>query len=437
MLATISISPKQRTIHIDSGTTIFHLKALSAESYEEWLNCVRAKRSVTNPSVDAFWNNDAHSVTSLLPDLVTTTEANRYEQNHQIIVDSLNNLDTEIKLLKKLITKNVTPIVQQQHIAPESDPSSPLNATNDTDLIQQSAPPPVQSQSSSMKLIRFPFIRAASSNHVVNEEKRASLHQSTIDSIMASIQQLSDYRDKLSTSYYENYEAGGNNIRPINPLDVPNRTGTGFLSNRSPSFYSFAQSDQFFDAEDFLLSNEDNESTYGSIDFDSEDEEEKDSAEKGKVNKREYISQLTRLYIDLIQLSHTEVKRRIRLPHPVAVQHISFLGILRKNIGKDLSTISMPIILNEPINFLQRLCEELEYSELLDKAAAQTNSMDRLMYVTAFAISGYAASQYRIGRKPFNPLMNETYECIRPDKGFRFVSEKVSHRPNVMAVSIS
>lgn len=142
-------------------------------------------------------------------------------------------------------------------------------------------------------------------------------------------------------------------------------------------------------------------------------------------------------FIELIHLTPSKVQRRIKLPHPVAVQNISFLGILRKNIGKDLSTISMPISLNEPINLLQRLCEELEYSELLDKAASQISSMDQLMYVTAFAISGYASSQYRIGRKPFNPLMNETYECIRPDKGFRFIAEKVSHRPNVMAVSIN
>jgi hypothetical protein len=132
--------------------------------------------------------------------------------------------------------------------------------------------------------------------------------------------------------------------------------------------------------------------------------------------------------------SHELIARRIRLPYPVAVKSISVLGILRKNIGKDLSTISMPISLNEPLNLLQRLCEELEYSELLDKAAIQTSSMDRLIYVTVFAISGYASSQYRIGRKPFNPLLSETYECIRPDKGFRFIAEKVSHHPNVMAV---
>jgi hypothetical protein len=29
--------------------------------------------------------------------------------------------------------------------------------------------------------------------------------------------------------------------------------------------------------------------------------------------------------------------------------------------------------------------------------------------------------------------MSETYECIRPDKGFRFISEKVSHHPLIIA----
>jgi hypothetical protein len=30
-------------------------------------------------------------------------------------------------------------------------------------------------------------------------------------------------------------------------------------------------------------------------------------------------------------------------------------------------------------------------------------------------------------------MMSETYECIRPDKGFRFISEKVSHHPLIIA----
>jgi hypothetical protein len=128
------------------------------------------------------------------------------------------------------------------------------------------------------------------------------------------------------------------------------------------------------------------------------------------------------------------IKRRSIIPHPAVEINISILGLLRKNIGKDLMTISLPVSINEPLSALQRQCEELEYSELLDKASEQTSSMKRLLYITAFAISGYASSQYRIGRKPFNPVLAETYECIRPDKGFRFLAEKVSHHPNVMAV---
>ncbi|KAI9189065.1 Oxysterol-binding protein 3 [Blastocladiella emersonii ATCC 22665] len=127
------------------------------------------------------------------------------------------------------------------------------------------------------------------------------------------------------------------------------------------------------------------------------------------------------------------VERRRFLPSPVVGDDVSLLGLLRKNVGKDLSTVSMPISLNEPINLLQKLAEDLEYSELLDRAAVSTDSMQRLYLVAAFAVSSYASSANRSSRKPFNPLHGETYECVRPDKGFRFVAEKVSHYPPIMA----
>ena len=112
------------------------------------------------------------------------------------------------------------------------------------------------------------------------------------------------------------------------------------------------------------------------------------------------------------------------------------LSIVQKNIGKDLSKISMPVSLNEPLNILQRMCEELEYTELLDKANQMESSIDRLMYVAIFAVSGFASSQHRVSRKLWNPLMCETFECKRPDKGFKFLAEKVSHNPNIMAVNM-
>ena len=44
-----------------------------------------------------------------------------------------------------------------------------------------------------------------------------------------------------------------------------------------------------------------------------------------------------------------------------------------------MSKISMPVTLNEPLSALQRLCEELEYSELLDEAASHDNIYDRMV----------------------------------------------------------
>lgn len=48
--------------------------------------------------------------------------------------------------------------------------------------------------------------------------------------------------------------------------------------------------------------------------------------------------------------------------------------------------------------------------------------------VAAFAVSGYSSTYYRAGSKPFNPVLGESYECIREDKGFCFFSEQVSLR---------
>ncbi|XP_035392846.1 oxysterol-binding protein-related protein 6 isoform X7 [Cygnus atratus] len=126
--------------------------------------------------------------------------------------------------------------------------------------------------------------------------------------------------------------------------------------------------------------------------------------------------------------------RRTCLPAPSPdTSNINLWNILRNNIGKDLSKVSMPVELNEPLNTLQHLCEELEYSELLDKAAETDDPYERMVLIAAFAASGYACTYFRAGSKPFNPVLGETYECIREDKGFRFFSEQVSHHPPISA----
>ena len=63
--------------------------------------------------------------------------------------------------------------------------------------------------------------------------------------------------------------------------------------------------------------------------------------------------------------------------------------------------------------------------EFGDLYYVQGNSLQRILNVAAFAVSGYASSEGR-HCKPFNPLLGETYEADFPEKGFRFFSEKVS-----------
>ncbi|XP_063976836.1 oxysterol-binding protein-related protein 2 [Diachasmimorpha longicaudata] len=100
------------------------------------------------------------------------------------------------------------------------------------------------------------------------------------------------------------------------------------------------------------------------------------------------------------------------------------------SLGKDLSKITMPVNFNEPLSFLQRVAEYMEYAKLLKLAAAEPTPAGRLQYVAAFAVSALASNWERLG-KPFNPLLGETYELERED--FRIVCEQVSHHPPVSA----
>jgi len=54
---------------------------------------------------------------------------------------------------------------------------------------------------------------------------------------------------------------------------------------------------------------------------------------------------------------------------------------------------------------------------MLRQAATLTDPMQRIMYVAAFAVSGYASTANRPSRKPFNPLLGETYEWVQPQTG--------------------
>uniref|UniRef100_A0A8C5A0M7 Oxysterol-binding protein n=1 Tax=Gadus morhua TaxID=8049 RepID=A0A8C5A0M7_GADMO len=125
-------------------------------------------------------------------------------------------------------------------------------------------------------------------------------------------------------------------------------------------------------------------------------------------------------------------QRRTRVPDKPNYS-LNLWSIMKNCIGKELSKIPMPVNFNEPLSMLQRLSEDLEYYELLDKAAKCQSSLEQLCYVAAFTVSSYSTTVHRTG-KPFNPLLGETYELDRlKECGYRSLCEQVSHHPPAAA----
>ncbi|CAO3589002.1 unnamed protein product [Absidia cylindrospora] len=52
-MTMITIYPKQRTIHLDTGTTVYHLKALTKEDFDKWVDEFRRQRAISHRDKNA------------------------------------------------------------------------------------------------------------------------------------------------------------------------------------------------------------------------------------------------------------------------------------------------------------------------------------------------------------------------------------------------
>lgn len=145
---------------------------------------------------------------------------------------------------------------------------------------------------------------------------------------------------------------------------------------------------------------------------------------------------------------------------------------------QELSKIAMPVIFNEPLSFLQRLSEYMEHTQLIHRANATPDSMERMKVGGGGGGGGACPVQGHVlitqqpssvlqpllcplwrpsGRELGNhstpywerPLSSSgkgsehggaalhpgvnLVPCCREDLGFRWVSEQVSHHPPVSA----
>ncbi|KAK1172959.1 oxysterol-binding protein-related protein 3-like isoform X4 [Acipenser oxyrinchus oxyrinchus] len=249
------------------------------------------------------------------------------------------------------------------------------------------------------------------------------------NTLASMIAQNTELRGRLCRIHAESriLDSAGNTNTSSGPVQQDPIDGSRPLvhqaSNESRNSITESLS-EFFDAQEVLLSASS-----------SENEASDDESYISDISDSISVDNLSNDVESCVQNGSPQpFRRRFCLPAPGPdTSNISLWNILRNNIGKDLSKVAMPVQLNEPLNTLQRLCEELEYSELLDTAAETQDPFQRMVYIATFAISAYASSYYRAGSKPFNPVLGETFECERIDKGYRCIAEQVSHHPPISA----
>ncbi|GLD45493.1 oxysterol-binding protein-related protein 2-like protein, partial [Lates japonicus] len=72
-------------------------------------------------------------------------------------------------------------------------------------------------------------------------------------------------------------------------------------------------------------------------------------------------------------------KHRTSLPAAMFSRNtVSVWSILKKCIGLELSKITMPIVFNEPLSFLQRITEYMEHTYLINRACSLSDSIERM-----------------------------------------------------------
>ncbi|KAL8862719.1 MAG: hypothetical protein Q9178_001217 [Gyalolechia marmorata] len=461
-LAAIGANGKTRDISIDSGAEIWHLRASSARDFEAWKSALEFARTSCS-AVSPMSNSNSTFETNTTKD--TTIQANPEEEREWAKVESLVNRLHESRETARLLAKDTDPrylplgvpkpAFERKSTASSASESpseqslgqsfpseaerrsfwkrKPSSEKSNTRILQRSASAqPSTAPSRSMPSTPNESIIPLATNKTLTSHAEEGLH----DHCLALLQELDNVAAEFAIVLAESKQ------RRVSTRLTPVSTTSRY------SLDTLGDSQEFYDAEtgdssQLLAIQHETDEEDGKTDHEHASDD--DSASEVEAVGTDGLEQVTHATTtsayppkphSLNPLPSQWVKRRNAVPPPT-VAAPSLIGFLRKNVGKDLSTISMPVSANEPLSLLQRASEQLEYSHLLDSAATCTSqsSTHRLLFIAAFAIStlSYSRVKERSIRKPFNPMLGETYELVREDRGFRFVSEKVSHRPVRMA----
>ena len=451
-LAAVACNEKTREISVDSGAEIWHLRASNDQEFVEWKRALE-KASSKSPTDDQSQGDVLLRVPS------HTGASNPAEDREWIQVETLVGRVSAYRDAVRQLAKDTDPkyhsvAERPRGRSPSPSPSqSPAEANgNGGDYFDSREKRPFWKRKTSGGVRRTsnapspslltPGTDAASAT---SERKPSSIasrpdHVEDVhDQTMGILRDLDNVLTEFSTLITQS-EQRRQPLKSISRRSMESDVSQEFFDAEagdgkdSPLLTMHGDSDEEEDVDNSAAAaacRADEEVVADDAPSDSEEE----TPEPSNDEERDRLSSLFPAKPkSLTPLPLDSVSRRDNIMAPT-VMPPSLIGFLRKNVGKDLSQISMPVSANEPLSLLQRAAETLEYPTLLNQAANASDSVERLAYVTAFALASLSSNRIkeRAIRKPFNPMLGETYELVREDLGYRFVAEKVSHRPVQLA----
>ncbi|KAI9684471.1 MAG: hypothetical protein M1829_002281 [Trizodia sp. TS-e1964] len=446
-LAVIAANEQNREISVDSGAEVWHLRASTNKEFDTWRAALeRASRQPTDVSTPLEVANISQQDSGLPIAHSQLPEDREWARIEALVGRVVGTRDAVRRLATNTVPTKPTPFSTLSS-SQSGSPIEPGDSFKDRDKKQfwkrkpsgtgQTSPGYFQPRSVSGKLtLPIPNPLASPTNSLAPPLPR-SLGQGLESGMHGHCLELLHDLDSVISDFGALITESKRRRIPFQP-PAPGRRS---MDSGSEEEFFDAEGGDINDSQLLVIRQDSDDEGHA-----SDDEYEDDSASGSDIDtggsfdtKRAAndggASPFPPKPKSLAPLPLPPVKRRNTVP-AATVLPPSLIGFLRKNVGKDLSTISMPVSANEPISLLQRISEQMEYSQLLDKAAMfSSGSTEGLLYITAFAIAAFSNIRVkeRAIRKPFNPMLGETFELVREDRGFRFLAEKVSHRPVRMA----
>lgn len=108
-------------------------------------------------------------------------------------------------------------------------------------------------------------------------------------------------------------------------------------------------------------------------------------------------------------------------------------------VGMDLSRVTLPTHVLEPRSLLEKLTDFLCHADILVGAAEKTTALERIVEVTRWYLSGWHMRARGV-KKPYNPILGETFEChyeLPGNHRVDYFAEQVSHHPPISAFHVA